>query len=275
MAIRFISSHWLHCQYRARYAEARESIFKTPGWRAHRHRYWVIDVGPRKGNIRVHNRIHRRNRQSVGLYAPGTLYEENMEVGQLVSWTWLLVEEKGTPSRLQTLTGKDGFILLDDPRQTIRKAIISLVSVSQSHSKARAFHLNALLHQILAALFDLHACRQPAPPSRPPSVHPWRSTVRDCLEANSAVPGAAELARLLGVSLSTLTHRYHAVCGETLSQTITEWRLEKASSLLARPELSIKEIAARLGFRHQSHFSSYFKKETGLTPSQYCQQTPA
>lgn len=271
MSIRLLPSHWPRCQYRVRYAEARESIFRTPGWRAFRHRYWVIDVGPRKGNIRVHNKVHRRNQQSVGLYAPGTLYEENVEVGQLVSWTWLLVEEKGTPSRLRALTGKNGFILLNDPGQTIRKAIIALVSVSQSHTEARAFHLNALLHQILATLFDLHECRPPPPSSRIPSVHPWRSTARDYLEANPASLNTNELARLLGVSLSTLTHRYHAVCGETLSQTIAGWRLEKASALLTRPELSIKEIATLLGFRHQAHLSGFFKKETGFTPSQYRQ----
>ncbi len=269
MPIHFKPIDWPRCRYRIRSAESRESIFSTPGWQAHRHRYWVIDVGPRRSSVRVHGEIRHRNSNSVGLYAPGTLYEEQLEVGQLVSWTWLLVEETGSPSKLRTLTGKQGFALFDDPYQAIRKAIASMVNLSLNPSEGKAFHLNALLHQILGTLFDLHEHRPPVPVKGPAPVHPWRAIVRDWLEGKQSPPDSAELANLLGISLSTLTHRYHQLCGETLGQTISGWRMEKASVLLVRPELSVKEVAMRLGFTHQSHFSAFFREETGFTPTQF------
>jgi len=37
--------------------------------------------------------------------------------------------------------------------------------------------------------------------------------------------------------------------------------------LLSQTELSIKEIAFKLGFREPSHFNHFFKKQTNLTPA--------
>ncbi len=270
MPIRFNASHWPPCRYRVRYAEASESIFKVPGWRAHRHRYWVVDVGPLKaGMMRVHKTVHRRNQQSVGLYAPGVLYEENLEVGQLVSWTWLLVEEEG-PSRLRALTGEKGFVFLNDPQRSVYRTIHSLVAMMRSKSEGRPFHLNAFLHQILGTLFDLHG-KYPPPPPEPGAgrLHPWRKAVRDWLELHPAQLRSGEIAKMLNVSLSTLTHQYRPSCGETLGQTIADWRREKARVLLTRVDLSIKEISSQLGFGHQSHFTNFFRATTGLTPREY------
>lgn len=273
MAIEFQSSHWPRCRYRVRAAESRESIFRTPGWHAYRNRYWVIDVGPRRASVRVHDTIYHRNQNSVGVYAPGTLYEEQLEVGQLVSWTWLLVEEEGTPSKLRTLTGQQGFALLEDPRQTVRKTITSLVNLCESPSEGQAFHLNALLYRVLGTLFDLHEHRPPQITGRPTMTHPWRAVVRDWLEGHQAAPDTRTLAELLGISPSTLTHRYHQYCGETIGETIASWRMEKASALLTRSDLSVKEVAMRLGFTHQSHFSAFFRRETRLTPTQFRRST--
>jgi AraC-like DNA-binding protein/mannose-6-phosphate isomerase-like protein (cupin superfamily) len=49
----------------------------------------------------------------------------------------------------------------------------------------------------------------------------------------------------------------------------TNLRLEAARALLACSNLSIKEIAARLQFCSEFHFSKRFKQSTGLSPSLY------
>jgi len=40
-------------------------------------------------------------------------------------------------------------------------------------------------------------------------------------------------------------------------------------SLLEQGDLSVKEVAYRLGFEDQYHFSRLFKKKTGIAPSQW------
>lgn len=57
--------------------------------------------------------------------------------------------------------------------------------------------------------------------------------------------------------------------GKTVNTWIAEKSIAEAQALLARSSQSIKEIAYRLGFQEPTHFSRFFKKQTGLTPSAF------
>ena len=56
------------------------------------------------------------------------------------------------------------------------------------------------------------------------------------------------------------------VTGKTASQLINEELVNLARTMLSDPDLSVKEIAAALGFANQSHFGSFMRKETGSSP---------
>ena len=276
MSLKIPSYNHLAGSYNVKYAEANETILKTPGWKRSRHKYWALDIGPVRGTVRVNGETHSRNRNSVGLYAPGVRYEESIEVGALVSWHWLLIEELASPSLLRQLTGEKGFSFFHDPTQSIRKQIRQLVEASYISTRARGFFLTARLHDILGIMFTLEGRTDSELNSRKqarnPWVHPWRKTAWDLLEsASSGSVKSLDLARALNVSLSTLTHRYRDYCGESLRCTVNSWRLEKACTLLTETNLSIKEIAARTGWAHQSYLSNFVKAQKGLTPSEYRQ----
>ena len=57
--------------------------------------------------------------------------------------------------------------------------------------------------------------------------------------------------------------------GMTLHQYVLKSRLDYAMTLLHTTDQSVGDIALELGFHSLSHFSNYFKKETGTTPVQY------
>lgn len=57
--------------------------------------------------------------------------------------------------------------------------------------------------------------------------------------------------------------------GMTLHQYVLQSRLDYAMTLLHTTDRSVNDIALELGFHSLSHFSNYFKKETGTTPMQY------
>lgn len=57
--------------------------------------------------------------------------------------------------------------------------------------------------------------------------------------------------------------------GMTLHQYVLQSRLEYAMTLLHTTDRPVNDIALELGFHSLSHFSNYFKKETGTTPVQY------
>ena len=59
--------------------------------------------------------------------------------------------------------------------------------------------------------------------------------------------------------------------GKTVQTWIVEKTIAEAQALLSRSTLSIQEIAYKLAFNEPSHFTRFFKKHTGATPSKFRQ----
>lgn len=50
---------------------------------------------------------------------------------------------------------------------------------------------------------------------------------------------------------------------------LTEYRIAKAKELLADFEANIKDVCLQVGFRDSNYFAKVFKRNTGMTPSEY------
>ena len=59
--------------------------------------------------------------------------------------------------------------------------------------------------------------------------------------------------------------------GDTASNYIRQYIIQRAKNELATGE-SIARVAFGLGFEYPQHFSRMFKKQEGVTPSEYCQK---
>ncbi len=77
------------------------------------------------------------------------------------------------------------------------------------------------------------------------------------------------LASELGYDYSYLSKLFSSVVGVTIEKYIINQKLEKVKELLVYDELSLKEIAYKLGYSSVQYLSNQFKKNTGLTPSQF------
>ena len=60
-----------------------------------------------------------------------------------------------------------------------------------------------------------------------------------------------------------------ALTGMTANDLIKNFRLHKASQLLAQHWGSVSQVAYEVGFSNLSHFSKCFKEEFGVSPSEY------
>ena len=59
------------------------------------------------------------------------------------------------------------------------------------------------------------------------------------------------------------------ISGQSVSEWIDNYVILEAKTLLKYSTMSIQEIAYYLNFPNQSFFGSYFKRNTGMSPSQY------
>lgn len=77
------------------------------------------------------------------------------------------------------------------------------------------------------------------------------------------------LADAMKVSRSTLLRRFEETTGRTPQQEINRLRIEYLKRLLAETRQPIAQVGSNCGFSTASHFTRYFKRETGQTPSAY------
>jgi len=79
------------------------------------------------------------------------------------------------------------------------------------------------------------------------------------------------LAEKLGVSRNSVSQVINKT-GMNFFEYINSWRIEEAKKLLSetsKQELNIIEIAYEVGFNNKVSFNKFFKKSTGLTPSEF------
>lgn len=78
-----------------------------------------------------------------------------------------------------------------------------------------------------------------------------------------------QLCKEMFVDPSNLYRKLKALTGVNPSQYIRSHRLAKAKKLLKNTSNTITYIAIEAGFKNQNYFSRLFKKELGMTPSEY------
>ena len=76
-------------------------------------------------------------------------------------------------------------------------------------------------------------------------------------------------ARQLCITPKYLTTLIKRISGKSVSEWIDNYVIIEAKTLLKYSNMSVQEIAYYLNFPNQSFFGSYFKRNAGMSPSQY------
>lgn len=91
------------------------------------------------------------------------------------------------------------------------------------------------------------------------------------LAARTGADGVSvrECAERLGVTPGYLAEAVRAALGRTPAGMLREARTQEAQRLLARTDLSVRQVAARTGFDDPAYFSRFFRRETGMSPGEF------
>ncbi len=79
----------------------------------------------------------------------------------------------------------------------------------------------------------------------------------------------AKFARMLGTTQAKLNELAKMHAGKTAQNVIYGLIVSEAKRLLIYDDLSVKEVAYKLGFKDPFYFSNFFKKHTRLSPKSY------
>ncbi|MBS1946277.1 MAG: helix-turn-helix transcriptional regulator [Bacteroidetes bacterium] len=86
---------------------------------------------------------------------------------------------------------------------------------------------------------------------------------------NISINLSDHLSAALHYDYGYLSNLFSEVEGATIEKYFISQRIEKVKELLVYDELSLSEIADKLGYSSVAYLSSQFKKVTGLTPTFY------
>lgn len=78
-----------------------------------------------------------------------------------------------------------------------------------------------------------------------------------------------EVAEKVHVSPAYLSRIFKEERNESFVRYLTKIRIENAKKLLSKTNLEIGLIASKVGFRNQNYFTTVFRKQEGITPSDY------
>ena len=126
--------------------------------------------------------------------------------------------------------------------------------------------------RLLETLIDM--IRQLETEERGQFAHKWQETlVAEAMEYlyqhGAEKTELADVAEHLAVSERQLNRIFKTATGTTVIHYFNKHRILQARYYLISTNLGLKEIAERLSYYDQYHFSHSFKKATGLTPSQF------
>lgn len=100
--------------------------------------------------------------------------------------------------------------------------------------------------------------------------HPLVTKVKDYVFRNlQSEIKVSDMAGNFCVNADYLSSLFHKSTGKTITRYVLEEKVKAAKSMLIYTSNTLQEIAFVLNFSSQSHFSTVFRKFTGLTPKEY------
>jgi AraC family transcriptional regulator, regulatory protein of adaptative response / methylphosphotriester-DNA alkyltransferase methyltransferase len=78
-----------------------------------------------------------------------------------------------------------------------------------------------------------------------------------------------DIARRVASSRRQLQRAYAEIGGTTFREHLTRVRMDRAAEMLATRDLTVREVAQRVGYRQPAQFAKAFRRQRGVAPSDF------
>jgi AraC-like DNA-binding protein len=129
--------------------------------------------------------------------------------------------------------------------------------------------LEAKTVELISVVLDWQRRLAAGPPLKEADRLGILEAIRYVEEHSSGTLTLAALARQAAMSMSKFTAAFRAHTGFSPAVYIRRIRMHKAMDLLQNTGAPLGDIAGMVGYKHQSRFSSLFREQFGIMPSEF------
>lgn len=154
----------------------------------------------------------------------------------------------------------------------IQQQFEDMLQEYQKKSEYSQFILQGMLQRLILTIYQLHLPFEDTIlkyRNYDARIHDAMIYLEDNLEQ---APSIREVANYVSLSPSHFSRLFKEVVGCSFTDYVTSVRLQHAQILLAKPELSIGEIASKVGFSNGNYLCNVFKTSFGCSPSEFRKQ---
>ncbi|WP_410572963.1 AraC family transcriptional regulator [Amycolatopsis sp. cmx-4-61] len=200
-----------------------------------------------------------------GVLAPGQVHQwadVRDLTGHVVLFTDdFLLDHPADREFLRRLSERPWLHLDDHADAHVTRLIADLEDEYRRGGEGTESVLRALVHVLVVRAGRLLGAPSPAPA---PAVA--AEFVRLAGRPELGLWSVRAHAERLGVTPGHLTEAVKAATGRTAAQLLREARTREAQRFLLRTDLTVRQVASRVGFADPAYFCRFFRRETGLSP---------
>jgi AraC-like DNA-binding protein len=145
---------------------------------------------------------------------------------------------------------------------------LGATKVGQDRRVLAPTYVNEIVYRILQ---DAQAHRLVEAAATECDTNPIAKAITYIQERISQPITVNDVAEFVCMSRSAFAHQFREVTGSAPYQFIKQTRLMQAQRMLAEADVSITEVAHRVGYASLSHFINEFKRHFGVTPRTYAE----
>ncbi|MBW1596937.1 AraC family transcriptional regulator [Streptomyces sp. JJ38] len=208
----------------------------------------------------------------LGVIVPGQVHHWEDAVGldgAVVLFTEdFLLDHPGDADALRRLGERPWLRLDEHEHRRVGRLVAELDEEYRRGAEGFASVLAALLHVLV-----VRAARLGAGESRAAGGGRTRAVAEEFLRLlrrnEPALWSVGVCADRIGVTPGYLAEVVKAATGRTPGGLVREARVHEAKRLLARTDLTVRQVAARVGLADAAYFCRFFRRETGISPGDF------
>ena len=223
--------------------------------------------------------INREELHNLDSLAPGTTYDALVFPLEFLSFDFYdYCQHKYLLPLIQKKLFFPSFLKPGDIcYNTVRECITGICSCCSLKSAGYQMAVKAFLLQILACLIQQNCLifsQENRSAFHEKKLDTMKNIVSYLQEHISEKILVDDVASICFMSANYFCKYFKHQFGKTFTQYVNGLRLEKACRLLEETDLPVMEISLQCGFENLSYFVRLFKKDKGVTPSDYRRRLP-